>query len=185
MTQRFAILFFALHLFVSSTLFAQFEPAGNEEQYEKQYEERIKKERLNNIYIPKNLEDACAQLTKLTSVPTREKFKLIPEDSAAYYLLPTLGRWMITNWSFYEGSRMSHYLRSAGITYPEDMAALLIIAWNRNLNARPIEIKELVTRYKDKRKKMWEQEQAEKAATGKVISDEKRKREATTTVIKH
>jgi hypothetical protein len=177
MKQLLAVILFSINLFILPSLFAQYEPAGNEEQYKKQYEERIKKERLNNIYIPKNLEDACAQLSKLSSTESKIKFKLIPEDSAAHYLLPTLGRWMITNWSFYEGSRMSHYLRSAGITYPEDMAELLIIAWNRQLNGKPIEIKELANRFKEKRKKMWEQEKAEKAAKGKVILDQKRKKE--------
>jgi hypothetical protein len=177
MKQNFAVILFTLNLFIFPSLFAQYVPAGNEEQYQKQYEERIKKERLSDVYIPKNLEDACAQLTKLSSVQSKEKFKLIPEDSAAHYLLPTLGRWMITNWSFYEGSRMSHYLRTAGITYPEDMAEFLIIAWNRHLNGKPIEIKELATRFKDKRKKMWAEEKARKAATGKVISEEKRKKE--------
>lgn len=166
----------ALAHFAQAAL-AQNEPPGTEEQYRQQYEERIKKDRIGGIYIPKNLDDACAQLTKLSSPESREKFKKVPEDSVTLYLHGTLGKWMILNWSFYEGSRLSHYLRSAGITYPDDMADFLIVAWHRQLNGKPIEIKELVTRFKERRKQKWAAEKQEKTESGKVIHEEKRKKE--------
>lgn len=162
---------------VAQPVFAQNEPPGTEEQYQQQYEERIKKERIGGVYIPKNLDDACAQLTKLSTPESREKFKNVPEDSVTLYLHGSLGKWMILNWSFYEGSRLSHYLRSAGITYPDDMADFLIIAWHRQLNAKPIEIKALVVRFKEKRKQKWATEKEEKLESGKVIHEEKRKKE--------
>ncbi len=168
---------FCLVLGIAQTLFAQeFTPPGNEAQFQKQYEERIKKERLNGVYIPKNLDDACAQLTRLTSEEARAGFKKLPEDSVTMYLHRTLGQWMILNWSFYEGSRLSHYLRSAGVTYPDDMADFLILAWHRNLTGQAIELRTLVKFFKEKRRKVFEKEQAKNAAAGKVILEEKRVR---------
>ena len=84
-----------------------------------------------------------------------------------------LGQWLILNWGFYGGSRLSHYLRSAGVTFPDDMADFLILAYHRRLNDKPIGIKELALDFKGKRKKEFEEEMKE----GTIIHEEKRVRE--------
>lgn len=163
---------FLLCLFFGSQLSAQEGPANSEAEYEKQYQERIKKDKLNGVYIPKNLDDALAQLDKLTTQESRNKFKTIPEDSVCQYMHTRLGQWMIVNWGFYGGSRLSHYLKSAGITFPDDMADFLVLAYHRKLNGKPVTIKELATRFREKRKKEHEKE----VQKGKVIKEEKRKK---------
>ncbi|HMX41971.1 MAG TPA: hypothetical protein PKD78_16655, partial [Saprospiraceae bacterium] len=107
---------------LSCCAYAQEGPANNEQEFEKQYQQRIKMEKLNGVYIPKNLEDAMLQLDKLTTAEAKAKIKAIPEDSVCMRLHGRLGQWMIMNWGFYGGSRLSHYIRSAGITFPDDMA---------------------------------------------------------------
>jgi hypothetical protein len=157
-----------------STLLAQTEgPPSDEKEFEKQYQERIKKDKLNNVYIPKNLDDAMLQLDKIISPESQAKVKAIPEDSVCMALHNRLGQWMILNWGFYGGSRLSHYLRSAGITFPDDMADLLILAYHRRLNGKPISMKELAPPFKEKRKK----EHQEEIKEGKVIQEETRKRD--------
>ncbi|GAB4493989.1 MAG: hypothetical protein OHK0019_19150 [Saprospiraceae bacterium] len=164
---------FLLFLF-SNALGAQTEgPPSDEKEFEKQYQERIKKDRLNNVYIPKNLDDAMLQLDKIISVESQNKIKAIPEDSVCLKLHYRLGQWMILNWGFYGGSRLSHYLRSAGVTFPDDMADLLILAYHRKLNGKPVSIKELAPSFREKRKK----EHQEEIKQGKVIQEEKRKKE--------
>lgn len=155
------------------SLYAQEGPANNEQEFEKQYQERIRKDKLNGVYIPKNLDDALLQLDKLISADSKQKIKVIPEDTVCMALHNRLGQWMITNWGFYGGSRISHYLRSAGITYPDDMADFLLMAYHRKLNGKPVAIKELAIAFREKRKKEWEKEKKE----GKVIYEEKRKKE--------
>jgi len=150
----------------------QVAPPSNDKEFERQYQERITKDRLSGIYIPKNLDDALAQLDKLTSPESRLKFKSIPEDSVCRVMHNRLGQWMIVNWSFYEGSRLSNYLRSAGVTYPYDMADFLILAYHRHLNGHTVTIKELAVYFREKRKKEWEQRQQE----GDVLKEEVRKR---------
>jgi hypothetical protein len=136
---------------------AQSSPPNNEKEYEQQYQERISKDRLHGVYIPRNLDDALTQLDQLISQEAKIKMKAVPEDSVCRFLHGRLGQWMIINWSFYEGSRLSHYLRSAGITYPDDMADFLILAYHKRLNAQPVVVKDLVVYFKEKRKKALEE----------------------------
>lgn len=167
----FPLLFFFLAQL--APLFAQEGPPNDEKEFEKQYQERIKKDKLNNIYIPKNLDDAMLQLDKIISPESQAKIKAVPEDSVCLALHNRLGQWMILNWGFYGGSRLSHYLRSAGVTYPDDMADFLILAYHRKLNGKPVTIKEFAIFFREKRKKEHEAEKKE----GKVIHEETRKKE--------
>jgi hypothetical protein len=147
-------------------------PPSTEAEFEQQYQERIRKETLNGVYIPKNLEEAMAELDKRVSSEARLKFKAIPEDSVCMIMHNRLGQWMILNWGFYGGSRLSNYLRSAGVTFPDDMADFLILAYHRRQNAKPIGIKELAIDFRERRKKEYQ----EKMKKGTVIHEEVRKR---------
>jgi hypothetical protein len=156
----------------SAPLHAQEGPASTEAEFEKQYQERIKKDKLGNMYIPKNLDDATLQLDKLISEESKLKIKAIPEDSVCQQMHNRLGQWMILNWGFYGGSRISHYLRSAGITFPDDQADFLLLAFHRKLNGKPYNIKELATNFRQKRKEEWEKEQKSR----KIIHEEVKKK---------
>jgi hypothetical protein len=147
-------------------------PANTEEEYQKRYNENITKDRLHGVYIPKNLDDAFVQLDKNISAESREKIKAIPEDTVCLLLHDRLGRWMLNNWCFYEGSRFSHYLRSAGVTYPDDMADFMLIAYHRHLHGKPVELRELAKSYRETRKKAFIEEKKE----GKVIKEEVKKK---------
>lgn len=147
-------------------------PANTESEYQKQYNERITKDRLNGVYIPKNLDEAMTELDKRISVDSRGKMKEIPEDSVCQVLHFRLGEWIMLNWGFYGGSRLSHYLRSAGVTFPDDMADFLILAYHRRLNDKPVGVKELVAEFREKRK----QEHLDEIKNGQVIHEEVRKK---------
>ncbi len=166
-----------LLLFLFQNAFSQTEkeekgPPSTEAEFEQQYQERIRKEVVNGVYVPKNLEDAMLELDKRVSVEARLKFKDLPEDSVCAIMHNRLGQWMILNWGFYGGSRLSHYLRSAGVTFPDDMADFLILAYHRRQNAKPIGIKELATEFRERRKKQYQEEMKK----GKIIHEEVRKR---------
>ena len=167
-----------LFSFVSAGISAQTKqeepgPPSTEAEYQKEYQERIRKEVLNGIYIPKNLEEAMTELDKRTSPEAREKFKALPEDSVCTIMHNRLWQWIRLNWGFYGGSRLSNYLRSAGVTFPDDMADFIILAYHRRQNGRPIELKALATAFHERRKKEYQEEMKK----GKVISEEIRKKE--------
>jgi len=170
--RKFALALACFYGAAANLVAQQYNPPNGEVEFERQYQERIKKDRLNGVYIPRNLDDVLVQLNKLTSEEARQKFKTIPEDAVCKVMHNRLGQWMISNWSFYEGSRLSNYLRSAGVSYPDDMADFLILAYHRHLNGHAVAIKELAVYFREQRKKDWEQRKNQ----GDVLKEEVRKR---------
>lgn len=134
----------------------QFEPADNEAEFKASYEERIKKERLMGRYIPKDLNDAFANIDKMIEEKDRSKFKQLNEQDALHKLYFSFHRWIIVNWGFDGGSRFSHYLKNLGLSHPEDMATFVVITYHRNLNKKDLGVKELVTKLKEDRKALFE-----------------------------
>lgn len=103
------------------------------------------------VYIPKDLDDAFKELSDLSSPESLQKFKLSDEMTAAKKLHFGLGRWIIYNWNFYEGSRFSHYLKQKGLSHPDDMAKFVMICFHRHLNNKPLEEEELIKVLVDER----------------------------------
>ena len=147
------------------------QPTLSKKDYEENYKKRIEQTTLAGQYIPKDLPDAINELNKLTDEASRMKFKNMSENDAVHKLYFSLGRWIATNWGFYEGSRLSHYLREVGITFPEDQSISLIIAWHRTLNKKDINFREIRDHIVAKRKK--ENEDRLKNAT--IIKEEVKK----------
>jgi hypothetical protein len=77
---------------------------------------------------------------------------------------------MIVNWGFYEGSRLSHFLKEAGLEHPDDMARALVVCFHRSLNGLDIRFDDEVAFYKAFR----DEERAARVREQKVISEEKR-----------
>lgn len=148
---------------ISSHIFAQ--DTTYQEQYELEYQQRIKLQKINGRYIPKDLNDAMTRLDVLVDAEGQAKFKAQPEDIAVRRIHFSFGKWMIVNWGFYEGSRLSHYLRLQGITYPDDMATTLMTCFHRHLNGKPLEFEKLATEFAEKRRKEVE----ERLKQGRVI----------------
>lgn len=146
------------------------QPAASKEAFQKEYQRRIKQTHLDQVYIPSDLGDAFVQLNKLIDTESKEKFKNLSEEAAARRLFFSLGRWIMHNWSFYDGSRLSHYLRELGISHPEDMAQFIIISYHRNLNRQPLDVKSQIEFYQEKRRKETE----ERLQKAKIIHEETR-----------
>ena len=145
---------------------------SKEELFLKNYNKRIKKERLFGVYIPKDVPDAIAQLNKLTPRDAKTSFKSVPEEIAVTKLHFSLGRWIIHNWGFYEGSRLSHHLKKIGAIHPDDQAKVLITAYHRYLNKVPLDVKKVADFYTEKRRKEFEA----KKKKGKVLSKQVKKK---------
>ena len=146
------------------------QPPSTDEEIEKAYQKRIKREYLNNVYIPKDLADSFVELNQLIAEDSKKKFLSVPDTIAAKKLHFSLGRWIIYNWGFYEGSRFSHYLKNLGIYFPDDMARFVIIAYHRNLKRSELKIKELVEYLQSNREKL----EAANKTEGVIIKEETR-----------
>jgi len=164
--------FLALGLFSLVGLQAQ-DSLDREAVFQREYEKRIKKERLYGVYIPKDMPDAFTQLNRLTPREGKETLRSVPEEVAVRKLHFSLGRWIIHNWGFYEGSRFSHYLKKIGVSHPDDQARVVIIGYHRYLNKKPLEIKKLAEDYHARRI----QELEERKKKGDVLSREKKSKD--------
>jgi hypothetical protein len=155
---------------VSAT--AQLEkPVETESEYEKNYAWRIRQERLDGVYIPRDLVNSFEELNRLVDADSKQKFKDAPEEVAVHRLYFSLGRWIIQKWGFYEGSRLSHHLRNYGIYHPEDMAQVVIVSYHRYLHRIPIGLKAQAEAIQEKRNK----ENVERIKKGTILHEERRK----------
>lgn len=137
-------------LFLGSTITAQ--TSEFEKSFNATYSKNIKKPRINGTYIPKNLDDVYKEINELSSPNALHRFKLGEEAVVSKKLALGLGRWMYVNWNFYEGSRISHLLKTKyNISHPEDMSEFLITCYHRHLNKKTIHEKELATKIVDAR----------------------------------
>jgi hypothetical protein len=160
----------AFSLLIFSAVQAQDPPATRQE-FNENYQQRIQQGQLYGVYIPKDVEDAFSTLNRLIDGASKKKFQNMSEADAATKLHFSLGRWIIRNWGFYEGSRLSHYIRIRyAIFHPDDAARFLIICYHRYLNGRPLEIKSLVETFHEKQK----QRKLQRIEEGTIIHEETR-----------
>ncbi len=102
------------------------------------YAQNIKMSKLYGVYIPKDIDDAHTRISQMTPPDAIEKFKNAPDEIEVCRKLHLgIGRWMIVNWNFEEGSRLSHYLKRQGVLHPDDMAQFLLRTYYRKLNNLP------------------------------------------------
>jgi hypothetical protein len=144
--------------------------AQTEAAFDTEYARRIQLEEIDGVYIPSDLDDAFAELNRLSDPSGIAKFRDSPEDTIRSKLHFGLGRWMIHNWGFYEGSRLSHYLKQLGLDHPDDMARFLIVSYHRHLNDVPLQVDEQVAAYRTIR----EEEIRERERRKEVIHEKTR-----------
>ncbi len=164
----------AIVLFFLSLTFVQAQPPESKSAYEKEYERRIKKEMINDIYIPKDLTDAFKELTRKMDKSAKTKFTVTPEDTIVKKTYFSLGRWIAVNWGFYEGSRLSHWLKTeVGVSHPEDQSIFIIRTFHRSLNKKPLDVKALAEELvKNRKKEILKNKKIIKKETRKVPKKE-------------
>ena len=167
MSSRFVLA--VLITVATGSLSAQSNPQA-EREFDSLYAIRIEMDEIDGVYIPEDLNDAFNELSRLSSREDLEKFKEAPEDVIRSKLHFGLGRWMIHNWGFYQGSRLSHYLTELGLEHPDDMAGFMLVSFHRYLNGQPLQIEKQVAHYKEIR----DQERLEREKEKEVIHKETR-----------
>ncbi|MBK9149894.1 MAG: hypothetical protein IPM26_02430 [Saprospiraceae bacterium] len=135
------------------------------------YQANIKKSKLYGVYIPRDLDDALAQLMKLTDEEGRNKLKKTDENTVAKKLRFGLGRWMEYNWNFAEGSRFSHYLREKGLYNQDDMVRFMLITFHRHVNGKNLETDSLLKELIKQREEIVKRER-EKKVIGTVPNND-------------
>ncbi len=135
--------------FLSEPLHAQIDTTDTD--MVEDYNWRIMQRMLNGIYIPQDLNDAFYELERNASDQAISRFRNAPGDDLSNKLFFGLGRWMKSNWQFYEGSRFSHYLRGLGLSHPDDMVTFVIESFHLHLNEEDLRIEERVEELRERR----------------------------------
>jgi hypothetical protein len=99
----------------------------------------------DHIYIPKNLDDALAELDRMLTPAFVAEFR----DSANAPVMHHfgLGLWMRNNWRLWAGSRLAKYFNCIGIFHPDDMSGIVLKSFWLRLNNRPIDLEQQVESY--------------------------------------
>ncbi len=149
------ILLLLILIFAGCSLHSQ-ELSEEEIEYNKIYNERIQLSRIDGVYIPENLDDAFEELKRLSGPQSLMKFQKAEEAVVAAKLKGGLGRWMIINWGFYQGSRLSHHIKTLGVHHPEDMSQFMLVSFHRHLNESALNVEEQALYYQTMRKARYE-----------------------------
>lgn len=146
------LIFFSLPVKIS----AQVKPKKDEIYTVESYEKRVQMEYINNVYIPLDIADALKELDLKMDPKGKEKFAQMSEEDAATKVYFSFGRWMSVNWGMEEGSRLTHYFNRQGIAKVEDMIRILMLTYHRHINQKELRMNELISYYKDLRRKEYE-----------------------------
>jgi len=177
--QYIKIAFATIIMMISVSADAQFKDINDPAQklatdktsFKKQYDQNIKKSRIDGVYIPADLNEAFEELTSLAEGEGVAKFKSAPEEIIKRKLHFGLGRWISINWNLEEGSRYEYYLKNLGLVSVDDMIQFTIVSWHRHLLNKDLEVKERVAAYK----KVQDEKLAAKKEKAELIKTETRK----------
>ena len=134
-----------------------------EADYRKAYEERLTKETIDGVYIPKDLNDCVGRLKTELGNEVTNSIMVMTEDEVIAKLnngTSAVGMWIRNEWGLYDGSRLSLYFRNIGLSYPEDISAIILTALHRDLNKKEFDAKNLFSHYIEKRSKIIEERKA-------------------------
>jgi hypothetical protein len=101
-----------------------------------EYKQLLVAEKIDNIYIPKDLGECFPELDKLLTDIDKKEMQALPkrEDMVKYHF--GLGTWMRNNWRLWGGSRLQKYFIDKKIGHPENMSGIILIYYHDWLNGK-------------------------------------------------
>jgi hypothetical protein len=94
--------------------------------------------------VPNTLEEAFRELDRVLPMEEKERFKRKPELAAVLDAHLSLGMGIRNEWFRSGRSALAGYLSSLGAQHFDDMSSVVLGAYWRYLNGRPIEIEKYV-----------------------------------------
>lgn len=93
-------------------------------------------ERINEVYIPKDLADGFAELDKTLSAELRELLRAPKPESDPPLLRWSLGMHLRNTWGLWANSRLAVYFRARGVHHPDDMSGVILGQYQAWLQGR-------------------------------------------------
>jgi hypothetical protein len=113
------------------------------------YIERTKKDTLNGLYIPKNIDECIVEFDKVYEEKSKQTFKDQDEQKAvsmAYGFGP--GLWIRNNWGLWGGSRLQKYFIDLNVSDPEAMSWIILTSYHRSINGKSVDFEEQIKKRK-------------------------------------
>lgn len=100
-------------------------------------------------YKPKNLNEAVAQLHKMYDDSAKQKLRSMTEREFMVNTHFGLGMWIRNNWGLWRGQTLADYFNSIGIFHPDDMSAIILKSFHRDLNGKNWEVDDQIKSYQE------------------------------------
>lgn len=102
----------------------------------KEFDQRLTLERIEGVYIPKDLGECFVELDKLLSEIDKKEMQALPKrnDMILYHM--GLGMWLRNNWGLWGGSRLQKYFMDRGVTHPDEMSGVVLDHYYDWLNGK-------------------------------------------------
>ena len=130
---------------------AQNEKSKNE--LKQEYIENIKKDSIEGVYIPIDLNDCFKQMDSFWADSIKLQIREMTEDEFTAKAHFGIGMWLRNNWRLWGDSRLSKYFNDLGIFHPDDMSGIILTSYHRYLLGQDIKLEEQVSYYKEYWKK--------------------------------
>lgn len=98
-------------------------------------------------YVPKNLDEAHAQLLYMLSPAVLQRIRDMPDEKGMNRLHHGLGRWIRNNWGLWAGGELADSLRKLGLHHPDDMSGVILDTFWCKLHNQPFRLEERVAYY--------------------------------------
>jgi len=141
-----------LNLILILTLSNQDLQAQNKKSKKEQkqaYLEDIKKDSIDGVYIPTDLNDCFKQIDSFWADSIKTKVRKMTENEFTANAHFGIGMWMRNNWRLWGGSRLSKYFNDIGVFHPDDMSGIILTSYHRYLLGQDIKLEEQINYYKD------------------------------------
>jgi hypothetical protein len=119
----------------------------------KEYLERVKKDSINGVYIPVDLNDCFNQINSFWTDSVKVQVREMNEEEFIGNSHFGIGLWMRNNWGLWGGSRLSKYFNLKGINHPDDMSGIILTSYYRQLTGQEIKLEDQIQYYQDYWKK--------------------------------
>ena len=112
------------------------------------YKERLKQEKINGNYIPRDLLDAFRELDKIIVGAARENFMNFSDEEVDKRTHRKIGFILKERWYMYEGSRYTGFFKRMGINGLEHMIGITIQSYHRHLHKKDLQVREQIDFFK-------------------------------------
>lgn len=97
--------------------------------------------------VPATATEALTMFIEALENDEKDALRDVDDDQTAIFH-DTMGKEIRNEWSMYEkDTRLYHSFKAIGITHPDDMSGIIIQSAHRQLNNKPIKLKEQVSKY--------------------------------------